>query len=311
MSLISNLLPTKTNFDFVGMRKIGFAISLMIVIATIVMVTSKGLNFGIDFSGGILLEIQNEKKIDLAVLRSALKTEEFGEVTLQGVNDDHNVLIRVRAAGGDQAKIVERIKEIVRTSIGDAVEFRNTSYVGPQVGSELIESGFLALGLSLFAMLIYIWLRFEWQFGVGGVLALFHDAVATIGFFALTQLEFNLTSVAAVLTIIGYSINDSVVIYDRIRENMRKYKKLSLAEHINLSVNETISRTILTGGTVLLAVIGLIIFGGESLQSFSWTMLFGVIIGTYSSIFISAPVLLYTKVGVETMQDQSSEVTAQ
>jgi len=304
MSLIANLLPQKTNFDFIGKHWIGFAISALITISTIFLVTTRGLNFGIDFSGGILIEARTAEAADLSIWRKALDIEEFGEVSLQNFSaDGRDIMIRLQSKGQDQAAVVEKIKIIISTIAGSTVEYRKIDYVGEQVGSEFKKSGFIALGLSLFAMLVYIWLRFDWQFGIGGVLALLHDAIATIGFFALTRIEFNLTSVAAILTIIGYSINDSVVIYDRIRENMRKFKKLSLGGIINLSVNETLSRTILTGGTVILSVIGLIVFGGDALSGFSYAMLFGVIIGTYSSVYISAPVLLYTGVTTDSPQN--------
>lgn len=295
MTFIADLIPQKTNIDFIGKRWIGFAISFVIAAATVFLVTTRGLNYGIDFTGGILMEIRDTKPIDLAPLREAISGDAFGEVSLQNFGDATDVIIRIQSKPDvDQAQTVVQVREIVTKTVGDTVEFRSVEYVGPQVSSELFTSGAMALGLALLAMLVYLWFRFEWQFGLGGVVALFHDAIATIGFFAITGLEFNLTSVAAILTIIGYSINDSVVIYDRIRENMRKFKKKELAEIINLSVNETLSRTMLTGSTVLLSVTALLMFGGDALVGFAWAMLFGVVIGTYSSVYISAPVLLYT-----------------
>lgn len=311
MTFIADLIPQKTSLDFIGKRWIGFGLSMFFVVATVFLVTTKGLNYGIDFTGGILIEIRDQQPIDLAPLRDALNTDEFGEVSLQNFGDEKDVIIRIQSRPDqDQAKTVASARSIVTQIVGEDVEFRNVEYVGAQVSDELFTSGAMALGLALLAMLVYLWFRFEWQFGLGGLAALLHDAVATIGFFAVTQLEFNLTSVAALLTIIGYSINDSVVIYDRIRENMRKYKKKNLEELINLSVNETLSRTILTGGTVLLSVTALLVFGGDALAGFAWAMLFGVVIGTYSSVYISAPILLYTGARDITQSTQTAEQKA-
>lgn len=297
MTFIADFLPQKTNLDFIGKRWIGFSLSILFVIATVLLVAFKGLNYGIDFTGGILMEIRDEQPIDLAALRQAMNTDAFGEVSLQNFGDERDVIIRIQSRPDqDQAQLVALVRQVVTQTVGEEVEFRSVEYVGAQVSSELFTSGALALGLALFFMMVYLWFRFEWQFGLGGIIALIHDAIVTIGFYAVTQLEFNLTSVAAILTIVGYSINDSVVIYDRIRENMRKYKKKELPDLINTSVNETLSRTIMTGGTVLLSVTALLIFGGDALAGFSWAMLFGVVIGTYSSVYISAPILLYTGV---------------
>jgi preprotein translocase SecF subunit len=304
MTALARLIPAKTNLDFVGKRKFCFLLSLFCVLGTVWLLTTKGLNFGIDFTGGTLIEVSTTGDANLNSLRKGFSAEKFGEVTLQegsapSGGDGRNIIIRIGGKSENfaqgQQQLVAEAKDVITQVMPDA-EFRKVDYVGPQVGDELVKTGALAMGISLLAMLVYLWFRFEWQFGVGGIAALFHDAVMVIGFFALTGLEFNLTSVAAILTVIGYSINDSVVIYDRIRENLRKYKVMSLGDTINLSVNETLSRTILTGGTVLLSLGALVIFGGAALESFSWAMLFGVVIGTYSSVYISAPVLMYTGV---------------
>jgi preprotein translocase subunit SecF len=285
---------TRFNFDFIGNKWIGFAVTGLLVIATIYSLTTKGLNFGIDFTGGIVIEGRTETNAKLDKMRGIFANGEFGEVSLQAFADPRDVMIRVQAADDDsQQKKVEAIKAKLDSEYGEKIEYRKVDYVGPQVGGELIRGSIIAVGLSLLAMLGYLWLRFEWQYGVGGIIALFHDALLTIGFYSISGLEFNLTSVAAILTIVGYSINDSVVIYDRIRENFRKFKSIELAHVINLSVNETLLRTFMTGGTVLLAAGALVVFGGDVLFGFASAMLFGVLIGTYSSIYISATILIF------------------
>lgn len=285
-------IKSRTNFRFLHYRMLGFFISFAVVIGTVFMLMNHGLNMGIDFTGGIAIELRTKEAADLAKMRSVLAEQYFGEVSLQNFGSSNDVLVRIQANNENQAAIVEKAKEVL-SGVAQGVEYRQVEYVGPTVGKELVHSGFMSLGLALAAMMLYLWFRFEWQYGVGGILALAHDAVALIGFYAITGLEFGLPAIAAVLTIIGYSINDSVVIYDRIRENLRKYKKMPLDEIIDLSVNETLSRTILTGGTVLISVIALILFGGEVIRSFSYAIAFGVIIGTYSSIYVSANVLIY------------------
>lgn len=287
---------TRFNFDFIGQKWLGFAVTGALMALTIYSLATKGLNFGIDFSGGIVIEIRTETKADLPKLRNLFADRQFGDVNLQAFADPREVMLRVQATEDQsQQKIVEAIRARLDSSYGEKIEYRKVDYVGPQVGAELIRGSIIAVVLSLVAMLIYLWARFEWQYGIGGIVALFHDAVLTIGFFSVTGLEFNLTSVAAVLTIVGYSINDSVVIYDRIRENFRKYKALDIASIINLSVNETLARTFMTGGTVLLASLALAIFGGDVIFGFATAMIFGVIIGTYSSVYISATILIFFK----------------
>ncbi len=254
---------------------------------------NKGLNLGIDFTGGILMELRTEAPADLSAMREALSGGDFGEVSLQNFGSEKDVIVRIQtAANEEQAAVVARAKEALGATAG-AVDYRRIDYVGPTVGQELIRSGILAVTLAFAAIMAYVWFRFEWQYGVGAIFALLHDSIMMIGFFAVTRFEFGLTALAAVMTIVGYSINDSVVIYDRIRENMRKFKKMEISKLINLSLNETLSRTFLTATTVLLASVSLGIWGGEVLKGFAWSMVFGIVVGTYSSLYISAPVLIY------------------
>ncbi len=290
------LFRTPPKFDFIGKRWIGFIVTGLGVAITIASLSTRGLNFGIDFAGGIVVEAKAEQTADIGKMRDLLNDPMFGDPMLQSVGKGDVVMIRIGAKkDADQAKIVTKVREVLETGYGAPLEFQRVDYVGPQVGRELVVGSALALCFSLLAILVYLWFRFEWQYGVGGILALIHDAILTVGFFSVTQIEFNLTSVAAVLTIVGYSINDSVVIYDRIRENLRKYKKMATSDVINLSVNETLARTFMTVGTVIAALLGLIWFGGDVLFGFSAAMLFGCVVGTYSSVYISAPVLIYLK----------------
>jgi len=285
---------TPPKFDFIGHRWLGFLLTGAGVLGTIFSLWYQGLNFGIDFSGGIVIEARTEEKADIAKMREILDKPEFGDPMLQEVGDGHVIMIRIGAKEGDeQSKVAAHVRELLDASYGAPIEYQRVDYVGPQVGRELLIGSAMATGLSLLAIMIYLWFRFEWQYGVGGILALIHDATLTVGFFSFTQIEFNLTSVAAVLTIVGYSINDSVVIYDRIRENLRKYKTKPLNEVLNLSINETLARTIMTVGTVAAALLGLVFFGGDVLFGFSAAMLFGCFVGTYSSVYISAVILIY------------------
>jgi preprotein translocase subunit SecF len=289
-SVLSN-----TKIDFMKVHKIALSASIFFMLASLILVFSKGLNLGIDFSGGILIEARISEDVKVSEIRELLK-KEAKDVQIQNIGKG-DILIRV--AGEDdqenkagQSAVVKRIQESLDRNYSD-IEYRKVDYVGPQIGSELIQNGFLALFMSCIFIMIYIWIRFDWQFGLGGIFALIHDAVLTLGFFSITGLEFNLTSIAAILTVIGYSINDSVVIYDRIRENLRKHKRMGLSNLINLSTNSTLSRTLLTAGTTLISLLALIIFGGEVLRSFSLATFFGIALGTYSSIYISAPILIY------------------
>lgn len=301
------LIPDNTNIDFVKTRWIGFGMSIAMVLVTCVVLYQRGLNLGIDFAGGILMEIRTQEISDLTKLREALMIPGVGEVSLQSIGDDHDVLIRIETPEGEeQAALVQHAKELLNAAVPN-IDYRKIDYVGPTVGAELIQSGFLALAIAMGAIMVYIWFRFEWQFGVGGVLALVHDSIQMVGFFAITRFDFSLTSIAAILTIVGYSINDSVVIYDRIRENMRKYKKMPFDELLNKSINDTLSRTIVTALTAALAALALALFGGEVIKGFSYSLVFGIFIGTYSSIYISAPVLIYLGIRSDTLSQEGED----
>lgn len=294
MLLLSKIRQALNNcrFDFMSIHKFALTLSIISIVGSLILVFTKGLNFGIDFAGGILIEAnvtKDNNKINVANLRQILSGQ-INDIHIQEAGEN-NIIIRVAKTSLDQNIVTKKIQNILEENY--KVEYRKVDYVGPQVGSELIFKGFLALALSFIFIMIYIWIRFDWQFGIGGIFALIHDAIVTLGFFAITGLEFNLTSIAAILTIVGYSINDSVVIYDRIRENLRSYPKIDLIELINSSTNSTLSRTILTASTTLISLLALIFFGGETLFSFSAATFFGILIGTYSSIYISAPILLY------------------
>jgi preprotein translocase subunit SecF len=289
-----HFFPNKPHFDFMGKRWIGFTVSIALTLLSLGLVFTKGLNLGIDFTGGVLMEIHASEPVTLGPLREHLNGQGFGEVSLQNVGDDKNILIRIQVGKDDsQSAVIAKVKDILSQQIHGTIDYRKIDFVGPTVGQELVAAGVWAVLLSFAAIMCYVWFRFEWQYGVGAILALIHDSIMIIGFFALTRFEFGLTAIAAILTIVGYSINDSVVIYDRIRENMRRFKKMPVFELLNLSINDTLSRTILTASTTLLAAVALTVFGGEVIRGFSAAMVFGVIIGTYSSIYISAPALIY------------------
>jgi len=275
--------------NFMAIHKIALVFSIISIIGSIGLVAFKGLNLGIDFAGGILIEARINQEFAVSEIREKL-SQQINDIHIQ--ESDNNIIIRVAKPQGEPNILIEKIKNILLENYS-SIEYRKIDFVGPQVGSELIFKGLLALVLSFIFIMIYIWIRFDWQFGIGGVFALIHDAFLTLGFFAITGIEFNLTSIASILTIIGYSINDSVVIYDRIRENLKLYPKIDLSNLINSSTNSTLSRTILTASTTLISLLALILFGGEALFSFSMATFFGILIGTYSSIYISAPILLY------------------
>jgi preprotein translocase subunit SecF len=290
------IFRTVPNFDFIGYRKAGFAVTIIGIIATFISLATQGLNFGIDFSGGVVMEVKTDRTADLIQMRNLLeKQPATANASLQSVGTEGNqVMIRLKPVGdASQSQAAQAVRATLEAGYGAHVDYLRVDYVGPQVGDELIRGSFMALGLAMVAMMFYLWFRFEWQYGVGGILALIHDAVLVFGFYSVTQIEFNLTSVAALLTVIGYSINDSVVIYDRVREDLRKFKVRPVADVINLAVNETLARTFLTGGTVLMALLGLVTFGGDVLFGFSAAMIFGVIVGTYSSIYVSSTILVY------------------
>jgi preprotein translocase subunit SecF len=278
--------------DFMRWHLYGFAFSILLGVVSIGLFLTVGLNLGIDFKGGLLIEARTQGPADLAGMRAKIDALHIGEASLQGFGAPDEVLIRLPLQnGGDAAQ--ESAITAIKGALGEGIEYRRQEVVGPSVGSELIRAGALATVLALAAILIYIWFRFEWQFGVGATISTIHDVVTTVGLFATFQLEFNLTTLAAILTIAGYSINDTVVIYDRVREAMRRHRTMPFSELINLALNETLSRTILTVSTVALAVLSLLIFGGEVLKGFSIAMLWGIVIGTYSSLFIAAPIIYY------------------
>jgi preprotein translocase subunit SecF len=283
------------NIDFMGLHKIGLALSLVLTLGSIVLFFTHGLNYGIDFSGGTIIEARTTSgPADIAQMRSQLDGLGLGDVSLQGFGSPNDVLIRLqRQPGGDKQQ--EQAVEKVKQKLGTSIDYRRVEVVGPTVGAELIRAGATATVLALLAIAVYVWFRFEWQFGVGAMLSTLHDVITTIGLFSLFQIEFNLTTLAAILTVAGYSVNDTVVIYDRVRETMQRHKSLDFTALINRSLNETLSRTILTVMTTTLAVLSLLVFGGEVLRGFSIAMLWGIGIGTYSSLFIAAPLLHYIR----------------
>ena len=287
------LVPVNTSIGFIRHRTVAMALSALLVVGAIVVFFANGLNFGIDFRGGTLIEASSESAVDLAELRGRLGVLDLGEVQIQEFGKETDVLIRIAEKEGatDASNNLSAV-ERVRAELSSDFDVRRVEIVGPQVSAELIQTGVMAVLAAIASMLIYIWFRFEWQFSVGAVLALVHDVALTIGLFALLQLDFNLSILAAILTIVGYSMNDTVVVYDRVRENLRKYKKMDLAELLNIAINETLSRTVMTSVTTMLALLALYILGGEVIRGFTFAMIWGVIVGTYSSIFIASPLLM-------------------
>jgi preprotein translocase SecF subunit len=290
---ILRYMPHEYSFDIVGVRFASYLLTAFLVVGSFVSIGVKGFNFGIDFAGGVLMEARAPEKVDLGKLRSALHALEIGEVQITTFGETgRDIMIRVpEQPGGDAAQNVALKK--VQSVLGNNYEIRRTEVVGPKVGGELIISGALAVALAIIAIAIYVWFRFEWQFALGTCLALCHDVLTTLGLFSIFHLDFDLTTVAAVLTIAGYSVNDSIVVYDRVREMLRKYKKMPLPELLNTSVNRVLPRTLLTVFTVLLTVLALLILGGSALRGFSIAMLWGLFVGTFSSIRVGLPVLLY------------------
>jgi preprotein translocase subunit SecF len=287
------LVPDNTKFPFMRFRRVSFPFSALLSILSVVLFLWVGMNVGIDFKGGTLIELKAKQgTADLADLRGKSGAFGFGEIELQNFGSPQEVLIRVALQPGGEAAQQAVVKRF-RDTFEAQYEFRRVEAVGPRVAAELVQNGTIGVIVAVFAIWIYLWFRFEWQFAIGAVIATMHDIVLTIGFFALLQIQFDMTSIAAILTIIGYSLNDTVVVYDRIRELLRKYKKLPLEELLDLSINSTLSRTVITSITTILALIALSIFGGAAIEGFAWSMLFGVVVGTYSSIFVAAPILIY------------------
>jgi preprotein translocase subunit SecF len=295
------LVPYDTKINFVGMRYIVYALSITVILLSLGSLMIKGLNLGIDFKGGFLIEIRTPEKANLAQMRTKLQSLNLGEVKLQEFGSERDLLIRIeRQKGNEQVQAAALQK--VKSTLGDKVDYRRVETVGGKVSQDLIENGIFAVLFSLVGMLIYIWVRFEWHFGLCGILALVHDVIAVMGFYSIFNFEFNDTAFISILTTIGYSINDSVVIYDRIRENLRKYKKTPIAEVINLSTNETLSRTVLTVGTTVTSLAALCLFGGHVIRTFCIPILVGIVFGAFSSIFISANLLLFFNIRKKSSQ---------
>jgi len=290
-----HIIPYNTKIDFVKLRVVSFAISIIIVLATVFSLSTKGINYGIDFLGGYIFEVRLKEKPDVHQLREKLGNLGFGEVAIQTFGDDQDVLIRLeRKEESDDAQ--QKVLSTVKSALGADVEYRRVETIGPKVGNDLVKNGIKAVAFALLAMLLYIALRFEWQFAVCAIIALIHDSIAILGLFTVFGLEFKETAIIAILITAGYSINDTIVIFDRIRENIRKFKKMPMNELINKSVNETLSRTMLTASTTLLAVLALYFFGGNVISEFSLPILIGIIIGSFSSICLAAPLLTYLNV---------------
>jgi len=288
---INKIIPSDSNYPFMDYRKIFIISSLILILSSVLLLSFKGLNLGIDFKGGTLIEIST-KNSDIAELRRILSPN-FNDVSLQEFGNSETIIIRLQnETNVESIETVNQVKNLINDKVS---EFRRSEFVGPTISSELLWKGLQAISFALLAILTYIWLRFDWQFGFGAVVALSHDVLFTLGVLSLFNIDFSLSSIAAILTICGYSLNDSVVIYDRIRENLRKYKKLELSELFNTSINNTLSRTIMTSLTTLIALFSLYIFGGEVIKPFAFAMIIGVIIGTYSSIYIAVPTLLIFK----------------
>ena len=282
-------------------------LSGILIIAYIVFLVFKGLNFGVDFKGGTLIEIRTDKSsANITKIRDSFNQMNLGDVSVKNFGNETDFVVKFEKQNSNDPQFIEEIKTKLSNSIG-TVDFRRVENVGPKVSAELLRSGVIAIALSLAAMLLYIWIRFEWQFSLGAILALFHDVIITLGVFSVFSLEINLSIVAAVLTIVGYSMNDTVVIFDRVRENLRKYADIKIFELTNISINETLSRTIITSVTTLLALLSIFIFGGEILKGFSLAMILGVIFGTYSSIYIANPVLVSLKVSQRTIVKEEKE----
>ncbi len=308
------LVPDNTHVPFARVRFLCYIISGALMLGSIGLFFGKGLNYGIDFEGGTLIEIGTQEPADIGLLRSIVGGLELGDVQIQEFGTPTDVLIRVESVEveGDaraqelaQNEVVQRLQAALNDQYPGEISYRRVEVVGPKVSGELVRAGTWAVVVAVGMMLLYIWFRFEWQFSLGAVLALVHDVVLTIGIFAVLQMEFTLSIIAALLTIVGYSMNDTVVVYDRVRENLRKYKQMDLSELLDLSINDTLSRTAITSVTTLLALVALYVFGGEVIRGFTFAMIWGVLVGTYSSIFVAAPLLLAT--GVK--RDWSGEET--
>ena len=299
-------LPKDIKFSYFY-RKLNILSSIFIILSIIILIF-KGLNLGVDFKGGTLIELRTENSnINIAEIRQSFLKMNLGDITVKKFGKENDYLVKIEITKSDDENFIKSINDKLSADLGSNINFRRVENVGPKVSNELLKAGLLAITLSLAAMLFYIWIRFEWQFSLGAIIALMHDVIITVGIFSFLSYEVNLSIVAAVLTIVGYSMNDTVVIFDRIRENLRKYSKMSIAEISDLSTNQTLSRTLITSVTTLLALLSIYIFGGAILKGFSFAMILGVIVGTYSSIFIATPVLNYTKVTQKTVLKGDAE----
>ena len=296
------------NINFVSKFKKANIFSIAFFTLSIFFIAFKGLNYGIDFKGGTLIELRTEKTIKASSIRDSLASMNLGDVNVKRFGKDGDYLIKVEQKEINNNKLIPQIKDTLKGNLNAEIDFRRVENVGPKVSSELLESSIIAISLALAAMLFYIWVRFEWQFSVGSIIALLHDVVITLGIFSMLSLEINLSIIAAVLTIVGYSMNDTVVIYDRIRENLFKYTKINISDIANLSINETLARTIITSVTTLLALSSIYILGGEILRGFSFAMILGVVIGTYSSIFVASPILKFFKVSYKTLEKEEEKI---
>jgi preprotein translocase subunit SecF len=307
------IIPDDTKFPFMRFRRISYPFSAILSVISVMAFIMVSMNFGIDFTGGTLIEIQSKGgKFDVASVREQASDLALGEVEVQEFGDKGEVSLRFGLQqGGDKAQ--QQVVEKVKAAFEKDFEFRRIEVVGPRISGELVQSGTLGIVLAILAVLVYLWFRFEWQFAIGAVIATLHDLVLTIGFFAITQIEFNMTSIAAILTIVGFSLNDTVVVFDRIREMLRRYKKMPIDELLDIAINSTLSRTIYTSVTTALALLALVLFGGSVIQGFSYAMIFGVIVGIYSTVFIAAPVLIYLGVRVsgEAMAEEGSAKAAE
>tara|TARA_B100000575_G_C23057754_1_gene608957 strand:- start:15 stop:923 length:909 start_codon:yes stop_codon:yes gene_type:complete len=299
----------KYNLNFIKYFKKFNFLSVFLMLMSLLFIIFKGLNYGIDFKGGTLIEIRLENKdITVSNIRQSLGKKNLGDINVKNFGEEKDFLIKIEKKINENESVITDIKQTLDFDLNEEVNYRRIESVGPKVSSELLKSGIISIGLALLMMLIYIWFRFEWQFSLGSIVALFHDVIITLGIFSLLSIEINLSIVAAVLTIVGYSMNDTVVIYDRIRENLSKYNKLEIDQVSNLSVNETLSRTLITSVTTLLALFSIFILGGEILKGFSFAMILGVIIGTYSSIFVASPILKYLKVSHKTLEKKEEKI---
>ncbi len=294
------------NFNFSSKFKNANILSITLFFTSVLLITFKGLNYGIDFKGGTLIELRSNN-IEASSIRDVLKNMDLGDINVKKFGKEGDFLIKVEQKD-DNNKLIPEIKKKLSDNLNSEINFRRVENVGPKVSAELLQSAIIAISLSLAAMLFYIWVRFEWQFSIGSIIALFHDVIITLGIFSILSLEINLSIIAAVLTIVGYSMNDTVVIYDRIRENLSKFHKLDISDIANLSINETLARTIITSVTTLIALFSIFILGGEILRGFSFAMILGVLIGTYSSIFVASPILKYFKVSYKTIEKEEEKI---